>query len=99
MTYLLIGVAALFLVLLGARVFASADPVLLAKVLRWSLVSAGVLLALYLFFRGQALLAAAPAAVAAVAAPRPEPPRQQAPDVVGLKMGQVSKWLFSGRLV
>ena len=66
MTYLAIGAAALFVLLLGARVFASADPVLLAKVLRWSLVVAGVLLALYLFFRGQALLAAAPAAVAAI---------------------------------
>ena len=67
MTYLAIGAGFLFLFMLGVRVFLSADPVVLAKVLRWSLVAGGIFLALFLFFRGQALLAAAPAAVAALA--------------------------------
>ena len=67
MTYLAIGAGFLFLFMLGVRVFLSADPVVLAKVLRWSLVAGGIFLALFLFVQGQALLAAAPAAVAALA--------------------------------
>ena len=66
MTYLAIGAGFLFLFMIGIRAFLSADPVVLAKVLRWSLITVSVFLALLLFFRGQALLAAAPAAVAAI---------------------------------
>ena len=67
MTYLAIGAGFVLLLMVGARLFLSADPVLLAKVLRWSLILGGLFLAFFLILRGQALLAAAPAAVAAIA--------------------------------
>ena len=67
MTYLAIGAGFVLLLTVGARLFLSADPVLLAKVLRWSLILGGLFFAFFLILRGQALLAAAPAAVAAIA--------------------------------
>ena len=67
MTYLAIGAGFVLLLMVGARLFLSADPVLLAKILRWSLILGGLFFAFFLIFRGQALLAAAPAAVAAIA--------------------------------
>jgi len=67
MTYLAIGAGFVLLLMVGARLFLSADPVLLAKVLRWSLILGGLFFAFFLILRGQALLAAAPAAVAAIA--------------------------------
>ncbi|HIM72088.1 MAG TPA: hypothetical protein EYM43_03955, partial [Alphaproteobacteria bacterium] len=67
MTYLAIGAGFVLLLMVGARLFLSADPVLLGKILRWSLILGGLFFAFFLIFRGQALLAAAPAAVAAIA--------------------------------
>ena len=67
MTYLAIGAGFVLLLMVGARLFLSADPVLLGKILRWSLILGGLFFAFFLILRGQALLAAAPAAVAAIA--------------------------------
>ena len=67
MTFLAIGIVVLLALAVLARLVSSADPILLTKVLRWSLIILGVFFALFLLLRGQALLAAAPAAVAAIA--------------------------------
>lgn len=67
MTFLAIGIVVLLALAVLVRLFSSADPILLTKVLRWSLIILGVFFALFLLLRGQALLAAAPAAVAAIA--------------------------------
>ncbi len=67
MTYLLLGVALLGLVLLLVRAIVATSPATLAQILRWSLISLGVILALLLLVRGQTALAAIPAGIAAIA--------------------------------
>ena len=47
MTFLAIGIVILISLAILARLFSSADPILLTKVLRWSLIILGVFFALY----------------------------------------------------
>ena len=48
MTFLAIGIVVLLALAVLARLVSSADPILLTKVLRWSLIILGVFFALYL---------------------------------------------------
>jgi hypothetical protein len=66
MLYLSIGSAIVLILIVLAWVFIASDPVKLARFLRWFIIISASGLALFLLFRGQALLAAAPAAVAAI---------------------------------
>ena len=66
MLYLGIGFAVVLSLLFLGGSFLAADAAKLARFLRWFLVILASGLAIFLVFRGQALLAAAPAAVAAI---------------------------------
>ncbi len=66
MLYLSIGCALVLIAFVLGWAFIAVDPAKLARFLRWFVVIAASCLALFLVFRGQALLAAAPAAVAAI---------------------------------
>ncbi len=67
MTYLLLGIALLFALILAMRLITAANPATLAQILRWSLMVMGVGLAVLLLVRGQVLLAAVPGGLAAFA--------------------------------
>jgi len=67
MTYLFLGIALLFALILAVRAITAANPATLAQILRWSLVVMGGGLAVLLLVRGQALMAAVPGGLAAFA--------------------------------
>ena len=67
MTYLLLGIALLFALILAMRLISAVNPATLAQILRWSLMVMGVGLAVLLLVRGQVLLAAVPGGLAAFA--------------------------------
>ena len=50
MTFLAIGIVVLLALAVLARLVSSADPILLTKVLRWSLIILGVFFALFFSF-------------------------------------------------
>ena len=66
MLYLSIGSAIVLIFIVFGWALLTADAAKLARFLRWFVIIAASALALFLVFRGQALLAAAPAAVAAI---------------------------------
>ena len=66
MLYLSIGSAIVLIFIVCGWALLTADAAKLARFLRWFIIISASALALFLVFRGQALLAAAPAAVAAI---------------------------------
>ena len=66
MLYLSIGSAIVLIFIVCGWALLTADAAKLAQFLRWFIIISATALALFLVFRGQALLAAAPAAVAAI---------------------------------
>ncbi len=67
MTYFALGLGVLVLAAVALRLFTGANPKTLSQILRWSLVTLAVVLALLFFVRGQTLLAMIPAGIAAIA--------------------------------
>lgn len=67
LAYLLMGTALLLGLIVLGRLFAVANPNMLAQIVRWSAIVLALLLAVFLLFRGQAAVAAALTGGAAVA--------------------------------